>query len=968
MPQATLSSLGARVLRKLGVQIVSVSQNNASPSTMTHQQVATLALRKSGVQIVPSSQQGPSATIVSSASIAQQALRQMGALVVPVSTMTSSGAIVASTAIASGALRKLGVQIVSPTVQAIGGSTVGVNDIATRALRKLGAQIVPANVAAVSTVTFDSSVLAGRAVREFGIVVPQASWSPPSAASNHQQVAALALRAVGMNPVAEVDNASGAPAVVTVAQIAADVLRSLGVNPFGPITGDDASVIDVSALSTLVLERLEVIDPAEAPNAADLSFVEAQFTSLTESLVRSGVASWTATTAPGRTTNAHALMLTYLCASTFGKQVDVSIYQDGEQSLRVQALSGDDGQALAQAAVNAVHDSLAARNIVSWPSSAIPSSALNSYVSLTASMLVPTYAQIPSSSTYVSGAATRAQVVANEDTASQHAEETLRRISLSGAYGQSIAEARVQAVHDYLVSLGLVSWQLDTIPAAAVDDYVTMASVQLWPVMSAGPRDAPSRQIDQSAWNAAEDRLRKAAKINGALALAEARIADVQAELAADGLASWQLTAIPQSVADAVVDMTVQSMQPLFDGKFDPDAFALAKTRVRSVAMGGAVGVALAQQKVTAIHEEIVADGLASWTIDTIPLAASEAYVEATTQALMTSFDQKPDPDAYAAAIRRVRMIVMGGTAAVALAQERLGAIHEEAAANGLVSWTIDTIPLAAAAPYLDATAEALAPAFDGKMDPDAYAAAIKRIRLVAMGGAAAQALAQSKVASIHDEAAANGLVSWTVDTIPQSAAEPYRDATVQALATSFEQKPDLERYAAAVKRIRDIAMGGAAAQALAEQKVISTHEEATANGLTSWLVDAIPLSAVEPYVDATMQQLAPAFDRKPDPAAYDAAVKRVRMIAMGGAAGQALAQQKVMAVHAQLDVEGAIRWTIYDVPDYAEEPYVLMAAVLLAPEWERPFDPKWATTGRSMIDRAVSLRSAGERQMVEYF
>jgi hypothetical protein len=69
---------------------------------------------------------------------------------------------------------------------------------------------------------------------------------------------------------------------------------------------------------------------------------------------------------------------------------------------------------------------------------------------------------------------------------------------------------------------------------------------------------------------------------------------------------------------------------------------------------------------------------------------------------------------------------------------------------------------------------------------------------------------------------------------------------------------------------------------------------------------------------------------------------------------------EKLRTVHASLKKEGLTQWTINDIPDYAEEPYVLMAAFLAGPEYERPVDVGMWQFGISEIRSAIQLPATG--------
>lgn len=80
-----------------------------------------------------------------------------------------------------------------------------------------------------------------------------------------------------------------------------------------------------------------------------------------------------------------------------------------------------------------------------------------------------------------------------------------------------------------------------------------------------------------------------------------------------------------------------------------------------------------------------------------------------------------------------------------------------------------------------------------------------------------------------------------------------------------------------------------------------------------------------------------------------------------------AKAVEKVTAVHALLKAKGVLRWTKTDIPDYAEEPYVLIAAFFGAPDFQVERDPMGLQMGLNMIYEAVNLPAIGVTY-AEYF
>ena len=84
-------------------------------------------------------------------------------------------------------------------------------------------------------------------------------------------------------------------------------------------------------------------------------------------------------------------------------------------------------------------------------------------------------------------------------------------------------------------------------------------------------------------------------------------------------------------------------------------------------------------------------------------------------------------------------------------------------------------------------------------------------------------------------------------------------------------------------------------------------------------------------------------------------------------AADKAKAIEKLRSAFAALDVDGLLRWTEADIPRYAEEPLVMMAAYFAASDFERGADPSWPTQAITLIARGVNLRTTSTVS-TEYF
>lgn len=78
------------------------------------------------------------------------------------------------------------------------------------------------------------------------------------------------------------------------------------------------------------------------------------------------------------------------------------------------------------------------------------------------------------------------------------------------------------------------------------------------------------------------------------------------------------------------------------------------------------------------------------------------------------------------------------------------------------------------------------------------------------------------------------------------------------------------------------------------------------------------------------------------------------------------LAKDKVRAAHAMLRVKGLLRWTLSDIPDFAEEPYAMLAAMLAASDFQVAIRQEWAL-GLSLIEEGINMPSTGTTP-TEYF
>lgn len=329
-------------------------------------------------------------------------------------------------------------------------------------------------------------------------------------------------------------------------------------------------------------------------------------------------------------------------------------------------------------------------------------------------------------------------------------------------------------------------------------------------------------------------------------------------------------------------------------------------------------------------------------------------------------------------ALLKLGAVAAGETPAVAdqaLAEAKLDAVHAVLTAEGLADWALGAVPLHAAEAYVLATAQMLAPEFGHAADAAAWQAARDMLRAAALDGPAAQAAAEEVLAGVQAGLRARGVIAWAPDRIPLGAAEILAGVVARHLLPRWgragsvpgDPTPDSEGEA----RLRRFALEGAPGQALAAAEVAAVHASLRGRGLVDWDGDRVPLAAADAYASLVAARLAAAYGGTADAAGVQAvaaaAEEAVRRLSINRNA-QALAEGKVVAVHAGLDARGRARWTLFDLPDWAEEPYVLMTAALLAPEFGQVPDLQAADRAELELCRATALPSLGDAVAMDAF
>ena len=156
--------------------------------------------------------------------------------------------------------------------------------------------------------------------------------------------------------------------------------------------------------------------------------------------------------------------------------------------------------------------------------------------------------------------------------------------------------------------------------------------------------------------------------------------------------------------------------------------------------------------------------------------------------------------------------------------------------------------------------------------------------------------------------------------------------------------------------------------QALALDKVASVNAALIAQGSVWWSGNVVPRAFVEEYTKLTAAQMASAFGKAVDPAS----VKLFEARVTNGAnvyKAPAAAHEAVMAVHTELAAADKVRWSSFDIPPSAEQPYVVKAANRIAMNFDSgAVDPRAEVQADIVLARVIALPTSGEVTPAVYF
>ena len=225
--------------------------------------------------------------------------------------------------------------------------------------------------------------------------------------------------------------------------------------------------------------------------------------------------------------------------------------------------------------------------------------------------------------------------------------------------------------------------------------------------------------------------------------LALDKVYAVHSSLADQGIALWDVTAIPQAFAEEYTKLTAAMMASSFGKAVDPAIVALLEGRIRAGATVLTADRTFMLGKVASVHAALDAQGVVFWTGDAIPRAFVEEYTKLTVANAASSFGKAIDPAIIPALEARVRKGAMV-LASDDQARQAVQAVHDDLVMRGIARWTSLDIPTALSDPYATLAADALAPLFGGDTDPndtrDAMVAICRYVALPTSGETVATA------------------------------------------------------------------------------------------------------------------------------------------------------------------------------------------------------------------------------------
>jgi hypothetical protein len=347
-------------------------------------------------------------------------------------------------------------------------------------------------------------------------------------------------------------------------------------------------------------------------------------------------------------------------------------------------------------------------------------------------------------------------------------------------------------------------------------------------------------------------------------ALAVDKVASVHGSLVDQGIALWDVSAIPRAFAEEYTKLTAAMAASSFGRTVDPAVVALLEGRVRVGAQVLNADPAFMLDMVLRVHDSLFTQGIALWTSAAIPRALAEEYTKLTAAYTASAFGKSADPQVIALLEDRVRKSAQVLNADPAFMLDMVLRVHDGLAAQGIASWASTAIPHAFAEEYTKLTAGYAAAAFGKAIDPQVVALLEGRVRAGATVLNADMPFMLGKVASVHASLDAQGVVWWDGTAVPRAFAEEYTKLTAAYAAASLGQKTDPATIPALEARVRKGVMV-LSADDNAQQAVQAVHDDLVMRGCARWSVFDIPDAVGNAYAVLAADRLAPLFGMDTD-------------------------------------------------------------------------------------------------------
>jgi len=212
----------------------------------------------------------------------------------------------------------------------------------------------------------------------------------------------------------------------------------------------------------------------------------------------------------------------------------------------------------------------------------------------------------------------------------------------------ALSRGAVNAVHAALVAQGSVEWTSAQIRSDVSEEYAGLTAFHI--------ASSFGKQGDPAIVPLLEGRIAHVSRVQRAYALALSKLTQVQASLVSQANVTWDNLGVPMAVAEEYTRLVAMALASSFGKPVEPQMLAIWEARVRRMAAVLA-GPGSAEDAVQAVHDNLVARGLARWTVWDVPPAAELPYEMLAANRLAPLFDKPMDPAADLIASRALSQI-----------------------------------------------------------------------------------------------------------------------------------------------------------------------------------------------------------------------------------------------------------------------------------------------------------------------